>query len=82
MFRAIRANIIHSFDGFLVRRVIMRLGYPIITIHDSFGIDILNIESLLRITQEELNKLAQLRMFTTTKEKRPDFIVNSPYVLL
>lgn len=82
MFRAVRANIIHSFDGYLVRSVTLQLGYPIITIHDSFGIDILNIPKLLDITQRELNKLATLKMFAISADSRREFIVDSDFVLL
>lgn len=82
MFRAVRANIIHSFDGYLVRAVTLQLGYPIITIHDSFGIDILNVERLLSITQNELNKLATFHIFRHNTDMRQEVVVNSEYVLL
>jgi len=82
MFRAVRANIIHSFDGYLVRSVTLKLGYPIITIHDSFGIDILNITSLICITQQELEKLAALHLFQASKKPSPNFKIDSEFILL
>ncbi len=82
MFRAIRANIIHSFDGYLVRQVTLRLGYPIITIHDSFGIDVLNIADIIKITQAELEKLIALKLFTNENASTLVWHVDSPYVLL
>jgi hypothetical protein len=82
MFRAVRANIIHSFDGYLVRRVTLRLGYPIITIHDSFGIDILNIARVIVIMQEELGGLTALNLFTKTVFRGSTLTIDSEYVLL
>jgi hypothetical protein len=82
MFRAVRANIIHSFDGYLVRQVTLRLGYPIITIHDSFGIDILNVSRLITIVQEELTKLVGLNLFNDARTTQSKFRIDSEYILL
>jgi hypothetical protein len=82
MFRAIQANIIHSFDGYLVRSVTTKLGYPIITIHDSFGIDILHIPQLIKITQAELDLLSSLNIFSFNMESKEPLLVRSPFVLL
>ncbi len=82
MFRAVRANIIHSFDGYLVRRVTLRLGYPIITIHDSFGIDILNAPWLITIMQEELSQLTQIGLFLPPAPSSTPIAVDSDFVLI
>lgn len=82
MFRAIRANIIHSLDGYLVRSTTLCLGYPIITIHDSFGIDILQIPRLNQIAQTELTRLARLNLFGQKLLEIETYSVNSDYVLL
>jgi hypothetical protein len=42
MFRALRANIIHSLDAYIARAVVLNMPCPTITIHDSYGTDILN----------------------------------------
>jgi len=82
MFHAARANIIHSFDGYLVRRITLRLGYPIITIHDSFGIDILNTPLLITIMQEELSQLTQIGLFLPTTSISTPITVDSEFVIL
>ena len=82
MFRAIRANIIHSLDGYLVRSITLSLGYPIITIHDSFGIDILNIPQLIKITQNELTRLSNLNLFNQKLPVTFTYLVEGKYVLL
>lgn len=58
-FRALRANIIHSLDGTLVRQISCKLVKPIITIHDSYGIDILQIEELVEIARREYEFLSE-----------------------
>lgn len=82
MFRAVQANIIHSFDGYLVRSVTTRLGDPIITIHDSFGVDILRIPRIIKITQEELALLNQLNVFGSPTGVKENLNIVSPFVLL
>jgi hypothetical protein len=82
MFRALRANIIHSFDGYVVRAVTLKLGYPIITIHDSFGIDIGNTAKLIHITQEVMTALIHLNLFESSKTAAQFFCVDSNFILL
>lgn len=83
MYRALRANIIHCFDGYIVRRITVRLVDPIMTIHDSFGIDILRINLLLRVVREELSELAKLELFEIPKIKDKTLLsVTSNFVLL
>jgi hypothetical protein len=81
MFRALRANLIHSFDGFIVRIITLRLTYPIMTIHDSFGIDILNVERLQEISKSELQKLFEENVLMLHIEK-PQLQITSLYIFL
>lgn len=74
MFRALRANLIHSFDGLIVRQVTLELNYPIMTIHDSFGIDILAIPRLQEIAMNELQKIFDTDFFGLSEGKAPILI--------
>lgn len=81
MFRALRANLIHSFDGLLVRVITLRLNHPIMTIHDSFGIDILEIKTLEIVVAAEMQKIFEEDFFNLSVKKSP-VKIQSPYVLL
>ena len=56
-YQALRPNLLHSVDATFVRLVITRLPRAIITIHDSFGIDILNIDCLITTANHVINLL-------------------------
>lgn len=46
--RSLRANLIHAVDAYFARAIQSQLSYEIVTIHDCFAIDILNVDSLIR----------------------------------
>lgn len=58
MFRALRANIIHSLDAYIARAVVLNMPCPTITIHDSYGTDILNWYKLIAVVQEHYDIIA------------------------
>lgn len=57
--KALRANIIHSSDSQFSR--LMLFKYPIISIHDSFGVDIFNICKFI----DDANKAMNMRLIET-----------------
>jgi hypothetical protein len=57
-YQSLRPNLLHSLDATLVRIVLNKLPKPIITVHDSFGIDILNVDLLIKITNVAMNSLS------------------------
>jgi hypothetical protein len=52
------ANVTQGLDALFVRLIISDMNYPIITIHDCFGIDILNISHLIEIANLSINKIS------------------------
>jgi hypothetical protein len=66
--RALVANATHALDANYVRYILTELDYPIITIHDCFGIDILSIDILLKIANNSINKIC----YTTKNPSIPD----------
>lgn len=57
-FRALIANIAQGLDALFLRLIIKELEIPIITIHDSFGIDILRVSYLIKIANLSINKIS------------------------
>ncbi len=84
-FRSLLANLTQSLDATLVRYVVSDLDYPIITIHDSFGIDILNIPKLIDITNISINLIScdinKIRLDTQIKNNYKTTFY-SKYILL
>lgn len=56
-YRSIIANVTQALDALFLRLIILELDQPIITIHDSFGIDILNIDKLIEVANKAINKI-------------------------
>ena len=56
--RALIANIAQGLDALFLRLIIKELDYPIITIHDSFGIDILRVNYLIKVVNIAINKIS------------------------
>ena len=56
--RALIANIAQGLDALFLRLIIKELDYPIITIHDSFGIDILRVNYLIKVANIAINKIS------------------------
>ena len=54
---SILANITHSLDALFLRLIILEMDKYFITIHDSFGIDILNIDKLIKAANIAINKI-------------------------
>eukprot|EP01015_Nassula_variabilis_P005244 TRINITY_DN137_c0_g1_i1.p3 TRINITY_DN137_c0_g1~~TRINITY_DN137_c0_g1_i1.p3 ORF type:complete len:238 (-),score=-34.25 TRINITY_DN137_c0_g1_i1:1323-2036(-) len=48
-FRALQANLTHTIDAYLLRKIVLNLGSPLITIHDCVGVDILKIKNFENI---------------------------------
>lgn len=55
--QSLRPNIVHSVDACYVRLIIIYLPQAIITIHDSFAIDILNVHILINAANFAINHL-------------------------
>jgi hypothetical protein len=53
--RATPANFIHLLDGFMIRALTKNFGVPVITIHDSIGVPIFQIEEF----KEQVKLVAQ-----------------------
>jgi hypothetical protein len=81
-YRALRANLIHALDATLARRVLLAYKYPIITIHDSFGIDILNQELIVLVALDELKNLKVYNERLFLFKRNTAFEIHSPFVLL
>jgi hypothetical protein len=56
-YRSIIANVTQALDALFLRLILLELNEPIITIHDSFGIDILNIYKLIEVANKAINKI-------------------------
>lgn len=56
-YRSMLANVTQSLDALFLRLILLELDEPIITIHDSFGIDILNIYKLIDVANKAINKI-------------------------
>lgn len=52
-----RANVIHSIDSCVVREIISRVDYQIITIHDAFGLPLLKYPHIVLTYNEVLSQL-------------------------
>jgi hypothetical protein len=58
--RAFIANLTHATDAVYIRYILENLNKPIITIHDSFGIDILSITDLINSANFSINRIYYL----------------------
>lgn len=73
--RALQANITHTFDAYILRKIILIMDSPLITIHDSVGVDILQIKNF-----EEAVKLSYFHVYTldvfnlNNQKDHPNFI--------
>ena len=56
-YQSLRPNLLHSLDATLVRIILNKLPHPIITIHDSFGIDLLSVDLLIQTANIAFNLL-------------------------
>lgn len=79
IYRSLRPNLVHSLDASYVRLVVDRLPWGIITIHDSFGIDILNVSLLLNIANTAINELHLKEKFYLIRKSE---ILGSNFILL
>jgi DNA-directed RNA polymerase len=61
--QAFIANLIHSCDAEFARLIINELGFGIITIHDCFGIDILNVDLLIKAANISINNIKITEFF-------------------
>lgn len=81
MFRALRANIIHGIDSLIVRTINLKLKYPIITVHDSFGIDILSLPIFEEIAILEYQNLFDQNLFGVKTDYK-NITICSPFIFL
>lgn len=70
IYQSLRPNLIHSLDATYVRLILNHLPYGIITIHDSFGIDILSVNILIKIANYSINNLNNLTPFSEMEAAR------------
>lgn len=81
-FRALQANFTHFFDAYFLRVISLRLGYPVMTIHDSIGIDILNIFNFEEIVQQVFQEFYEENPLKINMSSRLPLIVNSNCIFL
>lgn len=81
IFRSLRANLIHTLDGCLARGIILKLPHPIITIHDSYGIDILNINILIKAAKVEYTNI-KIKNDIIPKSQTNAFEIGSEFLIL
>lgn len=55
--QAFRPNLIHSVDATYVRLIIQFMPVNLITIHDCFGVDILNVNNLIECANKAINEV-------------------------
>jgi DNA-directed RNA polymerase len=77
IYQSVRPNLIHSIDACYVRLVLSHLPTGIITIHDSFGIDVLRVDILINAANYAINNLVPEYL---EEGERTNF--SSPYILL
>lgn len=61
--RAFKPNFIHSVDGTIVRIILKLYKIAISTVHDSFGIDILNVMVLIKLANIAMNEINKKNKF-------------------
>jgi hypothetical protein len=80
--RALRANITHFYDAYLIRQITLRLGRPVITIHDCIGIDILSILKFERVVRECFQELYDKDIFKLNKKNNIKLVITSNCIFL
>ena len=81
-FKALKANITHFFDAYIIRFITLKLGRSVITIHDSVGIDILSIVLLEEAAVEAFQFLYDADPFNLNKKNNIVLKVNSNFIFL
>jgi hypothetical protein len=81
-YRSIQANLTHAMDAYIVRQITLKLGYPIITIHDSLGIDILNLKKFIKVSQEVLQHVYDYDPLVLNKKCNKPLKVTSNMIFL
>ena len=77
--RAFRANITHSADALLIRKIITATGADILSIHDCIGIGLLGIRQLRENAKQaycELEIACGNRQYIVRNDITGDFLLN------
>jgi hypothetical protein len=81
-FTALKANITHFFDAYIIRYIILKINRPIITIHDSIGIDILSVSIFEDAAKEAFQALYDHDPFKLNKKNNIIIKINSNFIFL
>jgi hypothetical protein len=81
-FKALKANITHFFDAYIIRYITLKLGRSVITIHDSIGIDILSISIFENAAVEAFQTLYNKDPFGLNKKNGIYLKVCSNFIFL
>lgn len=77
--RAFRANITHSADALLIRKIITATGVDVLSIHDCIGIGLLGIRRLRENAKQaycELEIACGSKQYIIRNEITGDFLLN------
>jgi hypothetical protein len=80
--RALQANITHAFDAFIIRYIINKLDCPLITIHDSMGVDILQTKNFEEAAREAFAHLYKLNVFSLNDRLEDTTFIKSNWIFL
>lgn len=81
-YRALRANITHFFDAYLIRKITVALNKPVITIHDSIGIDILNIQNFENVVKNTFQNFYDMDPFRINKANQITIKIESNFIFI
>lgn len=81
-FKALKANITHFFDAYIIRLITLKLGKSVITIHDSIGVDILSITEFELAAAEAFQHLYNKDPFNLNKNNNIFIKIHSNFIFL
>lgn len=67
--KALAPNIVHSIDSYILREVVRRADFDIVTIHDSYGVHPNNVEKLRQLYREVLISVMEMNLLENILEQ-------------
>lgn len=67
--KALAPNIIHSIDSYILREVVRRADFDIVTIHDSFGVHPNNVDRLRQLYREVMISVMEMSLLENILEQ-------------
>lgn len=80
--RALQANITHAFDAYVLRHIVLKMSLPLITIHDSIGVDILNIKNFEEVVCQSYSHLYSLNLFNLSCREPDTTFIQGDFIFL